>query len=58
MRQEWEKKIMEEKRKKEEEKLRKEAAKLKKREKVKVRNDHVEDFEEEFDEVTRFLYSH
>lgn len=51
MRQDWEKKLLEEKRKKEEELLRKAAAKLKKREKVKVRNDHTEDFEDDFDDV-------
>lgn len=51
MRQDWEKRLNEEKRKKEEEKIRKEAAKLKKREKVKVRNDHTEDFEDDVEEV-------
>jgi len=35
--------------------LRKEAAKLKKREKVKVRNDQTEDFEDDFEEVTIFI---
>ena len=51
MRQDWEKKLNEEKRKKEDEKLRKEAAKQKKREQVKVRHDHTEDFEDDVDEV-------
>jgi hypothetical protein len=54
MRQDWEKKLNEEKRKKEEEKLRKDAAKLKKREKVKVRNDQTEDFEDDIDDVPIF----
>lgn len=51
MRENWEKRLEMEKKKREEEALRREAAKLKKREKTKVRNDEIEEFEEDFEDI-------
>jgi hypothetical protein len=51
MREEWEKRAEAEARRKEEERIAKEEAKLKQRERIKIRNDHVEDSDEEFEDV-------
>jgi len=54
MREEWDKRMMDEIKRKEEEKNRREEAKLKRKEKVKVRNDEFEDWEDEFEEGVNF----
>jgi len=42
------------KKKKEQDKMKKQDAKLKKKEKIKIRNDHLDELEEEFEEVPEF----
>jgi len=54
MREDWDKRVAEETKKKEDEKTKREEAKMKRKEKVKVRNDEYEDWEDEFEEIVVF----
>lgn len=51
IRRDWDRRYEEEKKRKEEERLKKEASRLKKKEKIKVRNDQADDFEEDFEDL-------
>jgi hypothetical protein len=52
MREDWDRRVAEETKKKEDEKQKREEAKMKRKEKVKVRNDEYDDWEDEFEDIS------